>query len=229
MLTKLKEVLLPDRRISAEERQYHIGRVFQQHPLHNGDILMASIYNRGFLLSGDAQALADSYIEYKFVYPDENPPFSLHLDRTGVGLFSTPFLRRVSINYDGGIYSPKDIPEDLENLRQDLLNHRFWDLHRQLRSEVQLLRYQALRNYLGVRERLERDLDWLVISGELNAQEKFNKKHYSADIIYTPSKDSIFLGDSLKGSLRKIRLYEKKVLPFLEPGEVIKTQDRDFF
>ncbi len=217
MLTRIKEVLgFVPRQVSVEEEQFRISNTLRDYPLNNGDILYAIILKTP-LTREDIKALADSYEVYNSVYPDDNPPVSLHLDRIGLGSINTPFLRRVSLNYDGGIGARERWAEDIKALQEGTLEQRAYGLMPSVNAWS--------RKYQGVLGRVEMDLESLVYMRILRGTKTFNRLDNLPETTYSAIRSEFW--DPGLFYERKIREYEEEVIPFLEPGQVIKPADME--
>ena len=192
------------RQITSEERQFQLEEVFSEEPFTNQVIWFAILAGESLGDSG-VQRILDSYKEYKTVYPDDNPPVTIHLQRAGTGInrLYERVLNRVAFNYDEGLQGP-------DRLRQALQ-----ELHDGKRISVAL----GNREYQSVEEMVQSDLKWFRELGMLRVSQGFNQQTQTREakyILHGSYTDGMYVYD------HRLERYEKEILPLLEPGQVIK-------
>ena len=208
MLERVLAILhLKPRQISSEERKFQLEEVFSKEPFTNQVIWFAILAGESLGDSG-VQLILDSYKEYKTVYPDDNPPVTIHLQRAGIGInrLYEGVLNRATFNYDEGLQGPDRLRQALQELQDGK------------RISVAL----GNREYQSVEEMAQSDLRWFRELGMLRVSQGFDQQTQTREAKYILN---CSYTDGMYVYGHRLERYKKEVLPLLEPGQVIKPSE----
>ncbi len=187
--------------LTPEERDYHIQEVFKDRPLTNGTIWYR-IMQEGALTDTTLDAIANSYQEYKELFPEDNPSVSQVLNRIGLKTHKDPLMDKVTFNYDGGLHA------------EDLLKQHLSEINEKRRKSLTIQDLQ----YMSVADRIRRELDELISLRVITSKKRFNQDTEAEEFVYLENGGH----DPAAYYDRTLDLYRRKILPLLENGEMVK-------